>query len=323
MSEKPIAITVGDPAGIGPEIAIRVACRLRTPLVVIGDAARLEAAAIRLGRSPRHWTPGLALEGCVGIVDAGSVPDEIVDVHAPTPEGGAFQLDVLDRGISLALANDVAALVTGPTSKEAISSAGTAFSGQTEHLARSAGLAEDAVTMMFLGPRLRVALVTTHLSVVEAARALTPARVERTIRHLAEALSRLGVATPRLVVCGLNPHAGEGGLFGREETTSIAPGIPSLPGITVEGPIPAESGLRYAVEGKYDGAVTMIHDQATIASKLVDWGKAVNVSWGLPFLRTSVDHGVAYDAARENTAEEDGLLSAVELAYRVLGRDFC
>lgn len=312
----PIAVTVGDPAGIGPEIGVRAVAERDEPHVLIGDARDLAERLRAEGRETRLWAPGMALEGSVGLVDVGPLDDEVVQAHAPTLEGGRFQLAALDRGIDLALAGQVAALVTGPTSKEAITLTGRAFTGQTEHLAERAGLARDAVSMLFLGPRLRVGLVTTHLSVREATDAITPARVRRTAVHLGEALRALGFDPPRIVVCGLNPHAGEGGLFGDEEQRAIAPGIPA----DAIGPVPAEAALRLAVAGRYDGAVAMIHDQATIASKLVDWGDAVNVTWGLPFVRTSVDHGVAYDAAREGTADAAGMTAALALARRLIGR---
>jgi 4-hydroxythreonine-4-phosphate dehydrogenase len=206
--------------------------------------------------------------------------------------------------------------------------AGHRFVGQTEFLAALSGLDEDAVTMMFLGPKLRVALVTTHLAIAAAPEAITPARVKRTVRHLAQVLERLIESTPRtLVVAGLNPHAGEEGLFGREELDVVAPALAELAHedvfregrVQLRGPEPAESVFRAAQRGDIAGVVAMIHDQATIASKLLDWGSAVNTTWGLPFVRTSVDHGVAYDAARSGTAEADGMHAAVSLAIALTG----
>src|SRR5690606_25422646 len=190
-----------------------------------------------------------------------------------------------------------AVLVTGPTSKAAVELSGVRFTGQTEALAALAGLEPDDVTMMFLGPRLNVALVTTHHAVVDAARAVGRLRVRRSIAHLAAALARLGAGpSPTILVTGVNPHAGEGGLFGHEELDEVAPGVElaarELPGASLVGPMPAEAAFRMANERRADGVVAMLHDQATIASKLLDWGEAVNVTWGLPFVRTSVDPGV-------------------------------
>ncbi|MCZ7684321.1 MAG: 4-hydroxythreonine-4-phosphate dehydrogenase PdxA [Sandaracinaceae bacterium] len=176
--------------------------------------------------------------------------------------------------------------------------------------------------MMFLGPRLKVALATTHLALAGVPAAVTEARVERAIVHLAALLERLGPRAPvRIAVTGLNPHAGEAGLFGREEIERVAPGIERararLPGVRVDGPLGAETALRFAASGEVEGVVCMFHDQATIASKLLDWGAAVNVTWGLPFVRTSVDHGVAYDAAAAGTADASGMGAALEMADRL------
>ncbi|MFT5430960.1 MAG: 4-hydroxy-L-threonine phosphate dehydrogenase PdxA, partial [Myxococcota bacterium] len=233
------------------------------------------------------------------------------------------QLAALDRAIDIVAGGSGAAIVTAPTSKEAITLSGCAFTGQTEHLAARTGLERDAVTMMFLGPRLRVGLVTTHLSVREATDAITQKRVRRSVLHLAEAVERMLGRPGTLVVSGLNPHAGESGLFGDEEQVTITPALESLRlenpelGHRVHGPMPAESALRYAADGRYDCVLTMIHDQATIASKLLDWGRAVNVTWGLPFLRTSVDHGTAYDAAKSGSADPEGMCSALRMASRL------
>jgi len=246
----------------------------------------------------------------------------VVEARAPTAEGGRAQLAALDAAIDRALAQG-GAVVTAPTSKAAVERSGVPFTGQTEHLARRASLAEDAVTMMFLGPRLKVALATTHLALGRVPGAVTRARVGRAIDHLAEALGRLrGGARGVIAVAALNPHAGEGGLFGREEVDVIAPAIREAAaalggGVRLEGPVGAETAFRRAAAGDVDGVVAMYHDQATIASKLLDWGKAVNVTWGLPFVRTSVDHGVAYDAAAAGAASADGMRAALRLAARL------
>jgi 4-hydroxythreonine-4-phosphate dehydrogenase len=221
--------------------------------------------------------------------------------------------------------------VTGPVNKAAITRGGTAkeeFVGQTEHLARRAGLPDDAVTMMFLGPRLNVALVTTHLAVRDVPDAITEARVARAIRHLADALVRLSPPRgARVVVTGLNPHAGEDGMFGDDEPRAITPAIVRVRAdavfasgaLVLDGPTPAEAAFRFAADARVLGVVTMMHDQATIASKLLDWGHAVNVTWGLPFVRTSVDHGVGYEAARTGTIESTGMIAAAELALKLVG----
>ena len=317
---KPLALSVGDPAGVGPIVAIEaIARRRRECFRVFGDAQWLagQLRARGLPLAPRAQAPG-----DVEVVHVASWSSAVIDARAPTAEGGRAQLAALDAAIDDVLAGRSAALVTGPTSKEAVVRGGAEFVGQTERLATRSGLGAADVTMLFLGPRLRVGLVTTHLAVRDAAEAIDPPKVRRTVRHLVEALAHLGVARPRVAVMGLNPHAGEGGLFGREEVEVIAPALGGLGDIhaAIRGPVPAEAAFRAAADGQVDGVVAMIHDQATIASKLLDWGAAVNVTWGLPFLRTSVDHGVAYDAAARGEVSSAGMVAAVDLAARVTRR---
>jgi 4-phospho-D-threonate 3-dehydrogenase / 4-phospho-D-erythronate 3-dehydrogenase len=318
----PLAISVGDPAGIGPEVTVSaLASELGDDSAVLfGEAGTLREALSRSGvREASSPEPG-----AVQLVDVGAVSPATRAARAPTPEGGRFQLECLLRAGRLALEGKARALVTGPMSKAAVELAGVKFTGQTEALAELSGLGPADVTMMFLGPRLNVALVTTHHSVIEAAGTVSSARVHRSLVHLAEALLRLGVATePIIAVTGVNPHAGEGGLFGREEIEAVAPGVElaeaGRTGARYLGPIPAEAAFRMAVDGRAHGVVAMLHDQATIASKLLDWGEAVNVTWGLPFVRTSVDHGVAYDIAGQGLADDSGMRAAIRLARQLGG----
>jgi 4-hydroxythreonine-4-phosphate dehydrogenase len=336
---RPLAISTGDPGGVGPEVALRaVASAIGDDRVVLfGDAAALRARAAEWGLAPERLctiAPGAEgglPPGGVGLIDVASPWSAEARRHAATAAGGAAQLAALDGAIAAALAGRVRALVTAPMSKAAVNLAGHAFTGHTEHLARAAGLADDAVTMMFLGPRLRVALATTHVAVADLPREVTALRVQRAIEHLGAALLRLGPRPGaserrlRLVVTGLNPHAGEGGLFGDEEPRAIAPAIAAAAGrapfssgrVQLEGPLGAETALRLAASGDADGVVAMTHDQATIASKLLDWTLAVNVTWGLPFVRTSVDHGVAYDAAERGSADPAGMVSALVMAQQL------
>lgn len=337
----PLALTTGDPGGVGPEICVRVAlatCQ-QEPSVIFGDARWLRARAIALGAAESDVVQVSAAsasslrQGQVGVLDVGAPWDAEALQHRATSAGGRAQLRTLDAAIAAAQAGQVRAIVTAPMSKAAVNLADLPFVGHTEHLARACGLADDDVTMMFLGPRLRVALVTTHVSIARAPAEITTARVLRSIRHLGEALvqsSRLArgaqpSAAPLLVVSGLNPHAGESGLFGDEEPRFIEPAIQRARAcepfasdlVRLQGPMPAETAFRKAASGEIDAIVAMLHDQATIASKLLDWGKAVNVTWGLPFVRTSVDHGVAYDAAQSGDIDEEGMLSAFEMAQRL------
>lgn len=339
MTERPLAVSVGDAAGVGPLVAMRAALALceEERFVLFGDALQLEQLAAADGKIDRlrRFDDARAAEhlalGCVGIVDTGRVDPALVAQHRDLPEVGEAEWQTLCMAARTVQAGELRGLVTGPTSKAAIVSAGHPFTGQTELLASLAGLADDDVTMMFLGPKLRVALVTTHLSVRDAPAQVLAARVERTVRHLAQALLRLAPSSKvhRLVVAGLNPHAGEGGLFGREELDVIAPALRSVAkesvfasgNVQLTGPSPAEAVFRAAQRGDIDGVVAMLHDQATIASKLLDWGAAVNVTWGLPFVRTSVDHGVAFDAAKSGMAEHEGMLAAMQMARRLTVSD--
>jgi 4-hydroxy-L-threonine phosphate dehydrogenase PdxA len=311
----PLAIACGDPAGVGPYVSALAAldvARRGERVRLFGDRVQLDGL---LG--------GATERALIEVDDVGRVDPACVRSHAPSAEGGAAALAALDAAADAVARGACRGLVTAPVSKSAIRLGGTAFVGQTEHLAVRAGLAHDGVTMMFLGPRLKVALATTHLRLRDVPDALTAARVGRSIRHLGDALLRLGVPRgARLVVSGLNPHAGEDGLFGDEEPRVVGKAIawartfePFASGrLEVVGPVGAETALRDAKDQRAAGVVAMFHDQATIASKLLDWGAAVNVTWGLPYVRTSVDHGVAWDAAARGDADAGGMIAAARLA---------
>jgi 4-hydroxythreonine-4-phosphate dehydrogenase len=224
----------------------------------------------------------------------------------------------------MVLAGEAGAIVTGPVSKHAVALSGVSFVGHTEHLQARTGSAH--AVMCFAGPRLRTSLVTTHLALDLVPAAVTREAVARTVTITARALAGdFGVARPRLVVAGLNPHAGEGGLFGTEERDAIAPGVADAAaalGASAEvvGPRAAEAAFREARDGRWDAVVAMYHDQATIASKLLDFGDAVNVTLGLPIVRTSVDHGTAYDIAGRGVADARGMRAAIELAFAMAAR---
>ena len=313
-----LALSTGDPAGIGPQIAVEAAARhaSRDAVALFGDATWLLASLERVGATGVACTsaelPG-RIRGEVAVVHACDWDADWVGLHRPSVPGGIAQLTALNMAIDAVQAGHARGLVTAPTSKEAISSAGQRFVGQTEHLAFRCGLRADDVTMLFLGARLRTALVTTHLAIADVPLAITEFRVKRALRHLAEALAAMGTEHPRIAVAGLNPHAGESGLFGNEEHV-IRAALESASRPNTVGPIGAESAFRFAASQEVDGVVAMFHDQATIASKLLDWGNAVNVTWGLPFVRTSVDHGVAYDAAIRGSASCDAMWAALRLA---------
>lgn len=331
----PLAISAGDPAGVGPVVtaAALAQCLGTDRAVVYGDANWMERVLLRYGFESFKRIATTAADtlqaGEVGLVHVADWPLTMVQARAPTIAGGGVQRAALEAACDAAIAGTARAIVTGPVSKEAVSLSGVSFRGQTEHLARRAGVHVENVTMMFLGPRLKVALVATHWPIKQVPSTVTPEHIERTVRHLVEALTRwLPEVKPlQIQVSGLNPHAGEGGLLGTEEETTIGPTLDALreeaPYSTGEvelvGPTPAEAAFRYAADGRTHGVVAMFHDQATIPSKLLDWGEAVNVTWGLPFVRTSVDHGVAYDAAATGTASESGMIAAIRAAQRLTG----
>jgi 4-hydroxythreonine-4-phosphate dehydrogenase len=314
----PLAFSTGDPCGVGPFVSMKAAIELakkRDRVVLFGDAEQLAVLV------PPDLDP--ALRARIELRGVGSLSPSSRTKHEATAEGGALALSALEAAARAVIDGSCRALVTAPVSKSAIQLSGQAFTGQTEHLARLSALDADAVTMMFLGPKLKVALATTHLRLRDVPDAVTPARVGRAIRHLADAALRLGARPGSyIVVTGLNPHAGEDGMFGDEEGRVIAKAIawartfpPYVSGtLKVTGAIGAETAFRDAKAGRVAGVVAMFHDQATIASKLLDWGQAVNVTWGLPYVRTSVDHGVAWDAASRGNAEPSGMIAAARLA---------
>jgi 4-hydroxythreonine-4-phosphate dehydrogenase len=284
--------------------------------MVTGDAGALGDAARSLGCSVTSW-PNVVLSPTSSLVAEERV------WGAPGASAGVAQLAAIDAAVDAVLAGRAQAMVTAPVSKHAITLGGTPFLGHTEHLATRAGVAR--VVMLFAGPRLRVSLVSTHHAIAQVPARITRQAVHETIVHTAHALRWwFGVARPRLAVAGLNPHAGEGGLLGREELDVIAPAIcdarVAVSEAEIVGPVPAEAVFRHARDGRYDAVVAMYHDQATIASKLLDFGDAVNVTLGLPFVRTSVDHGTAYDIAGRGVADAAGMVAALELAISMASR---
>lgn len=280
---------------------------------IFGDRAQL--ASLAGDARPPH----------IELEDIGSCAP--YDRFQATAEGGALQLRALEQAARMVGEGKAIALVTAPTSKYAIQLSGTAFTGQTEYLAELAGLAPDAVTMLFLGPSLNVALVTTHVAVRELSSSIHIPTVQRALTHLSQALHRR-VEAPTAIpiaVMGLNPHAGERGAFGREEIDTIAPACASWScsiansRATVHPQVlGAETALRFAKDGVFAGVVAMTHDQATIAAKLLDWNQSVNVTWGLPYVRTSPDHGVGFDAARSGNIEVAGMSAAIQRAHELV-----
>ncbi|MFI7342833.1 4-hydroxythreonine-4-phosphate dehydrogenase PdxA [Streptomyces sp. NPDC050085] len=306
---KPLALTLGDPAGIGPEIVVR-ACAdpARTvPVVVIGDRGVLARAAEATG------TPFVVRPGDVDLIEES-------DLQPPPPWGelsaraGAASYAYVRRGIELALAGEVGALVTAPISKEALCLAGIPHPGHTEILAELSGTTDYA--MMMANDQLRVVLVTVHQSLRTAIDSLTTERVLRVVRLAQRTLRAPGRAAPRIAVAGLNPHAGENGLFGREDLDVIAPAVRAAraEGIDASGPWPADTVFLRARTGEFDVVVAQYHDQGLIPVKYLGLEHGVNITLGLPFVRTSVDHGTAFDRAGRGTADPTSLLTALRHA---------
>jgi 4-hydroxythreonine-4-phosphate dehydrogenase len=308
-----IALTAGDPAGIGPEIVLKALAHASRPpadWVVYGSRASLDERARRFGLASLE---GLAVE----TVDVGAAPVEVGRVSA---EAGRVAAESVLRAAHDALAGRVAAVVTAPLHKEALRMAGHPWPGHTEMLAEAAGTRD--VAMMFVAERLRVALLTIHLPLLEVARAITRAEVCRIVRLVHRELPRLGAGGGRIGLCGVNPHAGEGGRFGREEREVLQPAVVGLrgEGIDVAGPFPADTLFVRAARGEFDAVVAAYHDQGLVPVKLLSFGRAVNLTLGLPFVRTSVDHGTAFDIAARGVADEASLLAAMGLAATLAAR---
>ncbi len=318
-----VGITMGDAAGVGPEIIMKALASeevfaLCRP-VVIGDAGRLRAAG-RIVASPLRVraveTParGAHRLGEVDCIDLRLVPDDL-PWGKLSPVAGDAAYHYVARAVELALAGEIQAICTAPLNKEALHAGGHLFPGHTELLANLSGTPE--VSMMLSTPRMRVIHVTTHVGLLDAVDRIDPGLVERTILRGHDALARAGIAHPRIAVCGINPHAGEHGLFGRgEEETKVAPGIAAAcaRGAAAEGPLPADTVFFRAGRGDFDLVVAMYHDQGHGPVKVLGLEAGVNITVGLPFVRTSVDHGTAFDIAGTGQADARSLVEAIRQA---------
>lgn len=309
-----IALTTGEPAGIGPQIAVAALDALAAGVecVLIGDRSLFAKAALPHGVSIAHVP--LAAPVVAGRLDV---------------RNARYVLATLDRAIGGAAAGEFDAVVTAPVQKSVINDAGVPFSGHTEYFAQQTGSTQ--VVMMLVGGEaahpLRVALATTHLPLAQVPQAITIEGLIATIEVVhADLVNSFGIATPRIGVCGLNPHAGEGGHLGREEIEVIAPALDRLRarGIALDGPLPADTVFVPANARRFDAIVAMYHDQGLAPLKCASFGHGVNVTLGLPFVRTSVDHGTALDLAATGRADAGSLRAAlalaVELAQRRAGR---
>lgn len=314
---RPLAFTVGEPAGIGPDLAVGLIGRsLAQPLVLIGSRAVLAERAARLGIDfdlPKYSPEAHASLSVLDCPLAHPVTPGRLD-----PANAAGVLASLDRAVAGCLAGEFAGLVTGPVHKGVINAAGYPFTGHTEYLAARTGVAR--VVMMLVGGGMRVALATTHLPLRAVADAITPAGLEATLRILHAALRQdFAVPRPRILVAGLNPHAGEGGHLGLEEIEVITPVLERLRGEGMElaGPLPADTLFQPKFLQSADAVLAMYHDQGLPVLKHASFGAGVNVTLGLPMVRTSVDHGTALELAGSGKAHAGSLLAAIDLAAAI------
>jgi 4-phospho-D-threonate 3-dehydrogenase / 4-phospho-D-erythronate 3-dehydrogenase len=327
MTLPTIGITMGDAAGVGPEIIAKTLAdaiwyRKCRPLV-IGDTAIMERAVELVGSPQRvrtvedlaRWQPD---EASLDVDDLHRLSPEQVPFGQLSGLAGEAAFCYLERADALARAGTIDALCTAPLNKEALHLGGHRFPGHTEILAELSGTREFA--MMLTAPKLRVVHVTTHVGLLESVRRVTPERVYTVIKLAHDTLSRAGIARPRIGVCGVNPHAGEHGLFGEgEEEAQILPAVQRAQreGIEVQGPLPADSLFFRAVRGDFDIVVAMYHDQGHGPIKALGLEAGVNITLGLPYIRTSVDHGTAFDIAGTGGADPGSMGAALEAAIEL------
>ncbi|MCP4114984.1 MAG: 4-hydroxythreonine-4-phosphate dehydrogenase PdxA [Desulfobacteraceae bacterium] len=324
-AERPvIGITMGDPVGIGPEIIVSALeqpdlyswCR---PLV-LGDQSVMERAlalkastlAIRRADTPEN---GRYDFGAIDLMPLSHLESKGLTPGAPTPETGRAMIDYITRGVDLAMDNQIQAIATCPITKTAMKLAESEFHGHTELIAHRTNTPK--VAMMMAGDRLRVVLVTIHIPLAEVAPRLNREEIINTIRLTSNALTgRFGIKSPRIAVAGLNPHAGEDGMFGTEEEKIITPAVDQArkEGFNVSGPYPPDTLFFNAADGKFDAVVCMYHDQGLIPFKMIHFSDGVNTTLGLPIIRTSVDHGTAYDIAWKGVADPSSLVAAIRMA---------
>ena len=320
MEPLPLAVSLGDPAGIGPEVLAKCWDHRGTfglpPFVAVGDPRSLSAV----------W------DGPIVMIDNPRDVDSAFDVGLPlwpmtaaqadTPgcpssAGAHCSLDALELAVGLARSGTASGVVTGPVSKQQLYGIGFAHPGQTEFVAERCGVSPSNVAMMLAGPTLRTVPVTTHLPIAEVPGVLSAALIEARGRAALRGLQRsFGIAEPRLAVAGLNPHAGEGGALGREEIDLIIPAIEALrsEGWHVTGPHPADTMFHTAARARYDAALCMYHDQALIPLKALHFEEGVNITLGLPIVRTAPDHGTAFDIAGTDSADPRAMAAAIRQA---------
>jgi 4-phospho-D-threonate 3-dehydrogenase / 4-phospho-D-erythronate 3-dehydrogenase len=324
MTQRPLlAVTMGDPAGIGPEIAVRA---LLSPEVrdisrsfVIGDARVLQQALVVCGLSAtlnRIAGPEAIADrdGTIDVLHQETVDPAQLQIGKVQPLGGQAAYAAIRTSIELAMAHRVDGVATTPINKESLKAAEIPFIGHTEMFAEHTGASEEMT--MFTISGLKIFFLTRHVSLARACELITQDRVAKGIDNCIKALKQLGLDRPHLAVAALNPHGGEDGLFGREEIEAIKPAIAGARarGFQVSGPVPADSVFHLARIGRYDAVLSLYHDQGHIAAKMMDFEKTVSVTLGLPVLRTSVDHGTAFDIAGTGKASAVSMIEAIKVA---------
>ncbi|NLG18617.1 MAG: 4-hydroxythreonine-4-phosphate dehydrogenase PdxA [Fibrobacter sp.] len=318
-------LTMGDPAGIGPEIAVKTLHNFSShfDIAVLGDLSVLIQAAGFVGLSPRFNRMLSAKDfkrSAINVIDAGLISPGQFEIGKAQPQCGKAAFEYITRAIDLAMRNEVAGVITNPISKESLKMAGINYPGHTEIFADKTGTSD--FTMLFLLKNVGVAHVTTHCSLKEAIILISKERVLKNIHLLHKAMKNLGIEKPRIAVGGLNPHAGENGLFGDEEINHISPAIEHAisEGINASGPYPPDTIFMRAFKGEFDGVVSMLHDHGFVALKSLDFEHGVNITTGLPIIRTSVGHGTAFNLAGSGEASTESLKSAMNAAYMLYSR---
>lgn len=317
-----LGLTLGDPAGIGPEIACKALTdkRVQSRVIIIGDATAVRDTCRKFNSSMDiHILTNCSdfKVGAINVFDMQILEHGSFEIGKVQKSCGLASYKYIEKSIELALENDIDAVVTNPINKEAMHLAGYDYPGHTEIFAEKCGIEE--FSMLFLLKNVGVAHVTTHCSLRKAITLVTTDRVTATIKLLNNAMTELGIPNPRIAVGGLNPHAGEGGLFGDEEILEINPAIDlcKKAGITVSGPYPPDTVFMRAFRGEFDGIVAMLHDHGFVALKSLDFEHGVNITIGLPIIRTSVGHGTAFNIAGKGVASHESLIDAINAAERI------